>query len=91
MHLRQLNVRLGAFAGGQRCVADDVAKSLSTRALGQSLPFLELPKPLPRKDEVKARERAYLSVSYASNTFRFVWSRMIMVLTKQPMSSFLAR
>lgn len=34
---------------------------------------------------------SYLSVSYCSYTFRLVWSRMILMLTKQPRSSFLAR
>jgi len=33
----------------------------------------------------------HLSGSYCSNTFRLVWSRMTLMLTKQPKSSFFAR
>lgn len=35
--------------------------------------------------------RAYLSASCFSYTFRLVWSRMTLMLTKQPRSSFFAR
>lgn len=33
----------------------------------------------------------YLSGSFSSNTFRFVWSRMLRIVMKQPKSSFFAR
>lgn len=35
--------------------------------------------------------RMYLSVSCSANTFRLVWSRMVLILMKHPKSSFLAR
>lgn len=40
---------------------------------------------------VQEKSFAHLSVSWASKTLRFVWSRRVRTLTKQPRSSFLAR
>ena len=41
--------------------------------------------------KVKSTGRPHLCVSYCAYTFRFVWSRIVRMLTKQPMSSTLDR
>ena len=39
----------------------------------------------------RGRRKLHLSVSFCSNTLRFVWSRMTFMLTNPPRSSFLLR
>lgn len=71
-----------------------------TPKVGQVVPGLFFPFPSSFPSRAKknppgtAKEwniLPYLSASCASKTCRLVWSRMTLILTKQPMSSFLAR
>jgi hypothetical protein len=84
VHLRQLQLSLGAGALWQECVADDVAECLSKSQCDQYTV-------LQTNDPDMTRCVANLSVSFCSKTLRLVWSRMTLMLTKPPRSSFFER
>lgn len=81
VHLAELKLGLRARALGERGVADDVAESLSVQVVLISL----------KSYGPIGIAKSYLSGSCCSKTLRLVWSRMFMMLTKQPRSSFFAR
>lgn len=92
VHLRKLELGLGADSGGERRVSNHVAESLSIDDQN------ELEKPTKRNTSTRFnghRERVgtgtCLSASCSAKTLRFVWSRIMRVLMKQPRSSFFAR
>lgn len=93
MHLRQLQLGFGAHSGRESRVSDDVPQRLSI-ASKSAWACLDV---CDGGDAVEAGSGsgvagcAHLSVSNSSKTLRFVWSRMVRALTKQPRSSFLAR
>ena len=88
VHLRELQLRLGPHARRQRRVPNNVPQRLPRT----------IPKETPRISEFaflkggrgKGGGAAHLSGSNCSKTLRFVWSRMMRVLMKQPRSSFFA-
>lgn len=93
-------MRLCALASGKCRVANNVAKSLPNKRKHKPVSSHVNPVVLfvlfsvhkIQKQVTKEKEqnlRIYLSASCASKTCRFVWSRMTLMLTKEPMSSFL--
>ena len=87
MHLRQLQLCLGANSLRESGVSDEVAKGLpavsdvsTTADTGLFVWFHDY-----------GDLHSYLCGSYFSNTFRFVWSRMILLLINPPRSSRFAR
>lgn len=88
VHLAELELRLRARALRERGVADDVAEGLPVIPSHQYKAIN-----IARNGDAACawqKLHAYLSGSCCSKTLRFVWSRMFMMLTKQPKSSFLA-
>lgn len=98
VHLRQLELGLGANSGRECGIADYITEGLSEDRVSKmaQLERGEASPPAERAvQSVRAlgewEEFAHLSVSCCSNTLRFVWSRRVRTLTKQPRSSFFAR
>ena len=87
MHLRQLQLCLCADSLRKSGIADEVAEGLpavlgvsTTVDIGSFAYFNDC-----------GKLRSYLCGSYFSKTFRFVWSRMILLLMNPPRSSRFAR
>jgi hypothetical protein len=92
VHLRQLELCFSADSGREGCVADDESESLSIGVrISACFSFVYVFVFQFVVVVVVKRVFAYRSVSLASKTLRFVWSRRVRTLTKQPRSSFLAR
>lgn len=87
VHLRQLQLGLGPRPRGQRRVADDVAQRLPADT---HVSVEQIPRRV-RSIEAPGHLFSYLCVSASAKAFRFEWSRMTLMLTNEPMSSFLAR
>lgn len=93
MHLRQLQLRLGARPRGQGKIADDVSKRLPIDPVSQQCASVAPVDPTTGQlmaGEVGGGRGAYRSGSCSAKTLRLVWSRITLTLTKQPRSSFLA-
>jgi hypothetical protein len=94
MHLRQLQLRLGARPRGQGKIADDISKRLPIDPVSQQRALVAPNDPTTSQwmagEWEEAEGEAYRSGSCSAKTLRLVWSRITLTLTKQPRSSFLA-
>lgn len=87
VHLTELELRLRARALREGGITDDIAKGLSVTSRLSACVYCG--SPMQRHYDVRRAKETYLSGSCCSKTLRLVWSRMFMMLTKQPRSSFL--
>ena len=85
MHLGQLELSFGSGSGWESCVSYYVSESLSV-AVHQDI-----------RNNIFDRVAfaidcgiTHLSGSFSAKTLRLVWSRMVLMLTKHPRSSFFA-